>query len=136
MTTGEGKDLKQVIADPALAAACHQAAHAVLGILLGVPFDCAEIGPGGAAGGGRLAVDGRPGPAAEEGMACAMAGAAFDALLRPRESLASVFARSCRYGFCKSTWQPRAICFGDGGWKGRKKLMPAFLHSKGLVWAN
>ena len=50
-----------------------------------------------------------------EGMVCAMAGAALDALLRPRESLASVFARSCRCGFCKSTWQPTSICFGDTG---------------------
>ena len=136
MAGGEGKEAKQVARDPVLAAACHQAAHAVAGILLGVPFACAEIGPGGAAGGGRLVVDGRPGPATEEEMACAMAGAAFDALLRPKAPLVSVLARSCRCGFCKSTWQPTSICFGDAGWKGRKKVMPAFLRSKGLVREN
>jgi hypothetical protein len=136
MTAGEGKELKHVNADPVLAAACHEAAHAVAGILLGVPFAGAEIGSGDAAGRGRLVVDGRPDPPAEEGMVCAMAGAAFDALLRPRESLASVFARSCRCGFCKAAWQPTSICFGDAGWKGRKKVMPAFLRSKGLVREN
>jgi hypothetical protein len=133
MAGGEEKEAKQVITDPVLAVACHQAAHAVLGILLGIPFACAEIDP---AGGGRLVVDGRPGPAAEEGLACAMAGAAFDALLRPTAPLASIFARSCRCGFCRATWQPEYICFSDGGWKGRKKVIPAFLRSKGLVRAN
>ena len=134
MTAGEGKELKQVTADPVLAAACHQAAHAVAGILLGIPFACAEIGSGDAAGG--LVVDGQPGPATEEEMACAMAGAALDALLRPTAPLLSVFARSCRCGFRKPTWQPTSICFGDAGWKGRKKVMPAFLRSKGLVREN
>jgi hypothetical protein len=134
MTTGEGKELKQVNGDPALAAACHQAAHAVAGILLGVPFACAETGFGGEAG--RLVVDGEPDPAAEECMACAMAGAAFDSLLRPKASLLSVFARSCRCGFCKSTWQPTSICFGDNGRKERKRVMPAFLRSKDLVQEN
>jgi hypothetical protein len=136
MAATERMELKQAIADPALAAACHQAAHAVGGILLGIPFACAEIDPGEAAGVGRLVVDGRSAPATEEGMVCAMAGAAFDALLRPKAPLLSIFARSCRCGFCKSTWQPTSICFSDGGWKGRKKLMPAFLRSKGLVRAN
>ena len=50
MTSEEGTGLKQVIADPVLAAACHQAAHAVAGILLGIPFAFAEIGPGETAG--------------------------------------------------------------------------------------
>ena len=136
MTAGGGKELKHVNADPVLAAACHAAAHAVAGILLGVPFAGAEIGSGDAAGRGRLVVDGRSDPPAEEGMVCAMAGAAFDALLRPRGSLASVLARSCRCGFCKAAWQPTSICFGDAGWKGRKKVMPAFLRSKGLVREN
>ena len=136
MTAGGGKELKHVNADLVLAAACHAAAHAVAGILLGVPFAGAEIGSGDAAGRGRLVVDGRSDPPAEEGMVCAMAGAAFDALLRPRESLASVFAHSCRCGFCKAAWQPTSICFGDAGWKGRKKVMPAFLRSKGLVREN
>jgi hypothetical protein len=134
MAAGERNEMREVIADPVLAAACHQAAHAVAGILLGIPFACAEIGSGDAAG--RLVVDGRPGPSVEEHMVCAMAGAAFDAQLRPKGSLASVFARSCRCGFCKATWQPASICFGDGGWKDRKKVMPAFLRSKGLVRAN
>ena len=134
MADGEEKETKQVTQDPVLATACHEAAHAVAGILLGVPFAGAEIGSGDAAG--RLVVDGKPGPPVGEGMVCAMAGAALDALLRPRESLASVFARSCRCGFCKSTWQPTSICFGDTGWKGRKKVMPAFLRSKGLVREN
>jgi hypothetical protein len=129
-------ELKQALADPVLAIACHEAARAVLGILLGVPFDCAEIGTGTAAGVGRLVVDGRRGPAAEEGMVCAMAGAGFDALLRPKAPLISIFARSCRCGFCKATWQPASICFGDGGWKGRKRVMPAFLRSRVLVRAN
>ena len=52
MAAGERNETREVIADPVLAAACHEAAHAVAGILLGVPFVCAEIGPGGAAGGG------------------------------------------------------------------------------------
>jgi hypothetical protein len=134
MAGEEEKEAKQVSRDPLLAAACHQAAHAVAGILLGVPFACAETGSGDAAG--RLVVDGGLGPAAEDCMACAMAGAAFDALLRPTAPLLSVFARSCRCGFCKSAWQPTSICFSDGGWKGRRKLMPAFLCSKDLVRAN
>jgi hypothetical protein len=134
MASGERLELKQVAADPVLATACHQAAHAVAGILLGVTFACAETGPGGTAG--RLVVEGRPGPATEGGMVCAMAGAVFDALLRPKAPLLSVLARSCRCGFCKSTWQPTSICFSDGGWKGRKKVMPAFLRSKGLVREN
>jgi len=134
MTAGDGRELKQVNGDPALAAACHQAAHAVAAILLGVPFACAETGSAGVAG--RLVVEGRPGPASEEVMVCAMAGAAFDSLLRPKASLLSIFARSCRCGFCKAGWQPTSICFGDDGWKGRKKLMPAFLLSKGLVREN
>jgi hypothetical protein len=134
MAAGERDEMREVIADPVLAIACHQAAHAVAGILVGVPFACAEIGPGGAAG--RLVVDGRYDPAAEEHMACAMAGAAFDALLRPKAPLVSIFARSCRCGFCKSTWQPASICFSDGGWKGKKRVMPAFLRSRGLVRAN
>jgi hypothetical protein len=136
MADGEEKETKQVAQDPVLAAACHASAHAVAGILLGVPFAGAEIGSGDAAGRGRLVVDGRPGPPVGEGMVCALAGAAFDALLRPRQSLASVFARSCRCGFCKAAWQPTSICFGDTGWKGRKKVMPAFLRSKGLVREN
>jgi len=65
-----------------------------------------------------------------------MAGAAFDALLRPMAPLLSILARSCRCGFCKATWQPASICFSGGGWKGRKKVMLAFLRSKGLVRAN
>jgi len=134
MAGGEEKETKQVTQDPVLATACHEAAHAVAGILLGVPFAGAEIGSGDAAG--RLVVDGGSDPATEGGMTCAMAGAAFDALLRPRAPLLSVLARSCRCGFCKSTWQPTSICFGDDGWKGRKKVMPAFLRSKGLVREN
>ena len=136
MASGERVELKQVAADPVLAAACHVAAHAVAGILLGIPFACAEIGPGGAAGVGRLVVEGKPDLASEEGMACAMAGAAFDALLRPKAPLVSILARSSRCRFCAATWQPMSICFSDGGWKGRKKVMPAFLRSKGLVRAN
>jgi hypothetical protein len=136
MADGEEKETKQVAQDPVLAAACHAAAHAVAGILLGVPFAGAEIGSGDAAGRGRLVVDGRPGLLVGEGMACAMAGAAFDALLRPTAPLLSVLARSCRCGFCKAAWQPTSICFGDTGWKGRKKVMPAFLRSKGLVREN
>jgi len=136
MAAGERNEMREVIADPVLAIACHQAAHAVAGILLGVPFAGAEIGSGEAAGVGRLVVEGKPGPATEEEMACAMAGAVLDALLRPREPLTSVFARSCRCGFCKAAWQPTSICFGDAGWKGRKKVMPAFLRSKGLVREN
>jgi hypothetical protein len=116
--------------------ACHQAAHAVAGILLGVPFACAEIGTGTAAGVGRLVVEGKPDLASEEGMACAMAGAAFDALLRPKAPLVSIFARSCKCGFCNATWQPASICFGEASWKTRKKVMPAFLRSKGLVRGN
>jgi hypothetical protein len=127
-------DMREVITDPALAAACHTAAHAIAGILLGVSFASAEIGSGDAAG--RLIVEGKPDPPAEEAMVCAMAGAAFDALLRPKAPLASIFARSCRCGFCKATWQPASICFSDGGSKGRKKLMPALLRSKDLVRAN
>ncbi|MBZ5669226.1 MAG: hypothetical protein LAO04_05805 [Acidobacteriia bacterium] len=134
MADGEEKETKQVTQDPVLAAACHAAAHAIAGILLGVPFAGAEIGSGDAAG--RLIVEGKPGPPAEEGMVSAMAGAAFDALLRPTAPLLSIFARSCRCGFCKSTWQPTSICFGDTGWKDRKKVMPAFLRSKGLVREN
>ncbi len=134
MTGGEEKETKQATQNPVLAIACHQAAHAVMSILLDVPFAGAEIGSGDAAG--RLVVEGKPGPPAGEGMVCAMAGAAFDALLRPTAPLLSVFARSCRCGFCKSTWQPTSICFGDTGWKGRKKVMPAFLRSKGLVREN
>jgi hypothetical protein len=135
--TVEGRTgLKQAVADPALAAAYHQAAHAVAGILLGIPFACAETGPSEAAGVGGLVVEGKPDLASEEGMTCAMAGAAFDALLRPTAPLASVFARSCKCGFCKATWQPASICFGDAGWKGRNRVMPAFLRSKGLVRAN
>ena len=136
MADGEEQETKQVTQDPVLATACHQAAHAVAGILLGVPFAGAEIGSGNAAGGGRLVVDDKPGPATEEEMACAMAGAAFDALLRPKAPLLSVLARSCRCGFCKAAWQPTSICFGDTDWKGRKKVMPAFLRSKGLVREN
>jgi hypothetical protein len=136
MTT-EGRDgLKRAVADPVLAIACHEAAHAVAGILLGIPFACAEIGTGTAAGVGRLVVDGKPDLASEEGKVCAMAGAAFDALLRPKAPLISIFARSCKCGFCKATWQPASICFSDGGWKGRKKVMPAFLRSRGLVLAS
>jgi len=136
MTSEEMKERMQAVADPVLATACHQAAHAVAGILLGVPFAGAEIGACGAAGGGRLVVDSRPAPVAQEHLVCAMAGAAFDALLRPKAPLVSILARSCRCGFCKSTWQPTSICFGDAGWKGRKKVMPAFLRSKGLVREN
>jgi hypothetical protein len=134
MTSDEMKERMQAVADPVLAAACHAAAHAIAGILLGVPFAGAEIGSGDAAG--RLIVESKPGPPAEEGMVSAMAGAAFDALLRPTAPLLSIFARSCRCGFCKSTWQPTSICFGDTGWKDRKKVMPAFLRSKGLVREN
>jgi hypothetical protein len=136
MTSGDRKEMKLVIADPVLATACHQAAHAVACILLGVPFACAEIGPDEAAGGGRVVVDGTPCQLTEEDMTCAMAGAAFDALLRPKGSLVSIFARSSRCGFCAATWQPWSISFGDDGRKGRKKVMPAFLRSKGLVRAN
>jgi hypothetical protein len=136
MTSGEGIELKHVNADPALATACHVAAHAVAGILLGIPFARAEIGSGGAAGVGRLVVEGKPDLASEEGMACAMAGAVLDSLLRPKAPLLSVLARSCKCGFCKATWQPASICFGDAGWKDRKRVMPAFLRSKGLVREN
>jgi hypothetical protein len=134
MTSEEMKERMQAVADPVLATACHQAAHAVASILLDVPFAHAEIGSGDAAG--RLIVEGKPCPPTEEGMVSAMAGAAFDALLRPTAPLLSIFARSCRCGFCKSTWQPTSICFGDTGWKDRKKVMPAFLRSKGLVREN
>ena len=74
MAAGEGMGLKQVTADPVLAIACHVAAHAVAGILLGIPFVGAEIGAGRAAGRGRLAVDSMPFSAAEDHMACAMGG--------------------------------------------------------------
>ena len=134
MTSEEGMGLKQAVADPVHAAACHVAAHAVLGILLGIPFACAEIGPGTAAG--RLDVDGRFDQAVEEHMTCAMAGAAFDALLHPTAPLLSILARSSRCAFCNATWQPMTIGSGDGGWKGRKEVMPAFLRFKGLVRAN
>ena len=134
MADGEENEAKQVTRDPVLAAARHVVAHAVAAILLGVPFAGAEIGSGDAAC--RLIVDGGSDPATEGGMVCAMAGAAFDALLRPRAPLLSVLARSCRCGFCKSTWQPTSICFGDAGWKDRKRVMPAFLRSKGLVREN
>jgi hypothetical protein len=134
MAAGGRNETREVIADPVLEIACHQAAHAIAGILLGIPFACAEIDPGDAAG--RLVVDGKPDPPVGEGMVCAMAGAAFDALLRPTAPLTSILARSCRCGFCKATWQPTSICFGDAGWKHRKRVMPAFLRSKGLVREN
>jgi hypothetical protein len=90
----------------------------------------------GAAGVGRLVVEDKPDPATGEHMARAMAGAAFDALLRPKAPLLSVFPRSCRCGFRKAPWQPASTCFSDTGWKDRKRVMPAFLRSKGLVRAN
>ena len=85
MADGEENEAKQVTRDPVLAAARHVVAHAVAAILLGVPFAGAEIGSGDAAC--RLIVDGGSDPATEGGMVCAMAGAAFDALLRPKAPL-------------------------------------------------
>jgi hypothetical protein len=136
MAGGEDKETMNVIRDPVLATACHEAAPAVASIMLGIPFLYAEVGCDADRGGGRVVVDGKPDPATEEGMVSAMAGAAFDALLRPHAPLVSIFSRSCRCGFCVATWQPASICFGDVGWRGRKKVMPAFLRSKGLVQAN
>jgi hypothetical protein len=138
MTVGDRAGLRQAVADPALAAACHQAAHAVVGILLGIPFSCAEIGPGGAAGTDRLVVEGKPEPATEDGVACALAGAAFDSLLRPRGSLASVLARSFQCGSCKTAWQVRSVLLAPPGSRreGRKNAMGIYLRSKGLVREN
>jgi len=131
-------ELEHISADPVLAAACHDAAHAVAGILLGVPFACAETDPGKAAGVGRPVVEGRPGPAAEEHIACAMAGAAFDSLLRPKGSLYSVLARSFPCGGCKSAWQARSVLLAPpgGGRQGRKKAMGIYLRSRRLVREN
>ncbi len=71
-------------------------------------------------------------------VACALAGAAFDSLLRPRGSLASVLARSFRCGFCKAAWQVRSVLLAPpgGGREGRKKAMGIYLRSKGLVREN
>ena len=52
MTSEEMKERMQAVADPELATACHQAAHAVASILLDVPFAHAEIGSGDASLGG------------------------------------------------------------------------------------
>ena len=138
MAAGERNEMREVTADPVLAIACHQAAHAVLGILLGVPFACAEIGPGKAAGVGRLVVEGKPDSATEDSVACALAGAAFDSLLRPSGSLASVLARSFQCGLCKAAWQVRSVLLAPpgGGREGRKKAMGIYLRSKGLVREN
>ena len=139
MADGEEKETKQVTQDPVLATACHEAAHAVASILFGVPFAYAEIGPGDASlGGGRAVADGRPCWAAEDGVACALAGAAFDSLLRPKGSLASVLARSFRCGSCKAAWQARSMLLAPPGGDraGRKKAMEIYLRSKGLVREN
>jgi len=139
MTSEEMKERMQAVADPVLATACHQGAHAVASILLDVPFAHAEIGSGDAGlGGGRVVADGRPRWAAEDSVACALAGAAFDSLLRPRGSLASVLARSFHCGFCKAAWQVRSVLLAPpgGGREGRKKGMGIYLRSKGLVWEN
>lgn len=67
MTSEEMKERMQAVADPVLATACHQAAHAVASILLDVPFAHAEIGSGDAGlVGGRVVADGRPRWAAED----------------------------------------------------------------------
>ena len=139
MARGEEEVTRQVICDPVLATACHEAAHAVASILLGSAFVYAEIGPYDAGlGGGTVAVDGKPDPATEEGMVCALAGAAFDSLLRPKASFASVLAGSSRCGFCKAGWQVKSLLLASPGTdrEGRKKAMGIYLRSKGLVREN
>jgi hypothetical protein len=57
----ERKERQQVIGDPVLAAACHEAARAVASIVLSVPFAYADIGLGEAGlSGGSVVGDGKP----------------------------------------------------------------------------
>jgi len=138
MANGETTGTTQVFTDPVLATACHEAAHAVASILLGVPFAYAEIGPDEAGGEGRVAGDGKPWPVTEKSIVCAMAGAVSDTRLCTRESFDSILPRSSRCGFCEAAWPVKAVRLVPPGGvaKGEKKAVETFRRARTLVREN